>query len=112
MSGFERETNRFQRGFRQILIEVIAGIVISSILGVLIETSTSYVASYMLLVRLATAISTLIFVFFIPFFGTAYTIGWLLGLALMSYSGLVKPYDYLFYLIPLILGWLLRLLRR
>lgn len=108
MSGFEREV---EQGFKQIIIKIVVGIAISAIFEVLIDSGLVS-PSYILLIRLAGAISTLIFVFFIPFFGTGYSIGWLFGLALMSSSGLVKPLDYLFYLVPLIIGWLLRLLRR
>ena len=88
-----------------LLTEIIVGIAISALLEAFINTGLVS-PSYILLIRLAGVI-TLIFVFFVPVFRTSYTIGWLLGLALMSSSGLAKPYDYLLYLIPLIIGWLL-----
>ena len=111
MSGFEREVERFQQGFKQIITKIVVGIVYLPILEAFIDAGVVS-PSYALLIRLASTILTLVLVFFMPFFGIGYTIGWVFGLALMSSSGLVKPLDYLFYLIPLIVGWILRLFRR
>lgn len=111
MSGFEREVERVQQGFKQIITKIVVGIVYLPILEAFIDAGLVS-PSYALLIRLASTIPTLILVFFMPFFGIGYTIGWVFGLALMSSSGLIKPSDYFFYLIPLIIGWLLQFLRR
>ena len=94
MSGIEY-------GFKRAVAEILGGFVTSAILDAFFSTGLIPL-EYVLLFHLVNVLSTVGLAFAMPYWATTtYSIGWLIGLALMYSSGLVGILEVLVYLIPL-----------
>lgn len=99
-----------EHGFLRAILEVVGGF-LTSILMKMMENSGLIPATYLLMFKLITWLSTIIFILVFPYWGTGYLIGWLLGIALLYPSGLLEPLDLVIYfIIPLII-LILRLIK-
>jgi hypothetical protein len=93
---------KFEYGFNRAVKEIIGGLV-SSVFVEAFVSSGLIPPSFMLLFHLSNAIGTLFLILAMPFWATAYILGWLFGLWVMSESGMVNLFDFLAYFIPLLL---------
>jgi len=92
--------SKFEYGFSRAITEIVTGIVLAVVLEAFV-TSGLIPYSYVLLFHLLNVVSTIAFIFAIPYWATSYIIGWLIGLTIMSRSGLIGALDFIIYLIPL-----------
>jgi apolipoprotein N-acyltransferase len=92
--------SKFEYGVKRAISEVLAGIITYAIFSAFLSSGL-IPPGFVLLFHLLNALSTAAFVRAVPFWATAYILGWLFGLGLMCVSGLVSFLDFLVYLVPL-----------
>jgi len=91
--------SKIEYGFRRAITEMVSGIVVAVILQAFVSSGL-IPYSYVLLFHLVNIVSTIALVFAIPYWATSYIIGWLIGLAIMSRSGLIGTLEFVIYFIP------------
>lgn len=87
---------------KTVISEIVGGIAASAILVACVN-SGFLDPSWMLLFHLLNIIGAVSASFTVPYASITYIVGWLFGLGIMSYSGLVGISDLLVYLIPLLI---------
>jgi hypothetical protein len=98
--------SKLEYGFKRAITEIVGGFVSSIVLEAFVNAGLIPVY-YMLLFHILNATGTLVLILAMPYWATTYIIGWLIGLWILSGSGLINGIDYLLYFIPLlfVLGW-------
>ena len=92
-----------QHGFLRAVREIIGGFVMSVALGAFASVGI-IPYYYIVLYKLLNLILTISFILALPYWGTGYLLGWLVGLAIMAQVGLIEPWDFLVYFVfPLII---------
>jgi len=102
---------RAEYGFARAISEVVGGLIISVLLSAFVSTGLIS-SSYLLLFELFNLVLTISFILALPYWGTGYLFGWLLGLAIMSQSGLVGPLDFVIYFVIPFIVLVVRFLKR
>ena len=94
-------SDKFDSGLSHAFTEIVVGLItpifISSIL------STELVPSYFIwFFHLLSIIDMISLIKEMSFWATSYIVGWLFGIIILAYSGLLVIIDFLIYLIPLV----------
>jgi len=88
----------FEEGLKQALVEVIGGIIISVFL-MAIRNSGLVPPSYISLFDLVNLVGSILLVIGMEYWGTGYLVGWLAGIWIMHYSGLVEAWLVILYFV-------------
>lgn len=94
---------RAEHGYRRAFIEVFDGIILGSLinafagLGILPQ-------SYFLYFKLLSFLGLIALILVMPYWGSGYMVGWLIGLYLMAKMGLIGPIEFIIYVgVPFII---------
>jgi len=102
---------RAEYGFARAISEVVGGLIVSVLLSAFVSTGL-IPSSYLLMFELVNLALTIGFILALPYWGTGYLFGWLLGLAIMFQSGLVGPLDFVIYFVIPFIVLIVRFLKR
>lgn len=92
-----------EHGFERAVSEVLIGFALSAFTTSL-ANSGLIPSPYLLTFKLLVLAGAIPFIYALPYWGTGYILGWLLGYAVMLPSGIVDPLDFvIFTAIPLII---------
>jgi hypothetical protein len=110
---------KLEEGFRTAIENVVSGIVIGALISAFLPIlkTFSFVPSYYIslfqLIEVANLVGSILIVFAMEKWGFFYLLGWLLGMWIMSYSGLIEMWLLVLYgivgsvvLVIKILKWL------
>jgi len=88
-------------GFRDAVEGVLAGIILSAILGVIpkLPSVPSYYVGIFQLIEVANLVGSIALVFGMESWGAWYLIGWMFGMWIMSSAGLVESWLFTIYVI-------------
>ena len=101
----------FEKGLREALLEVITGFVASAILLAFINSG--FIPDYYMdLFYLVNLVGTILGIVSMPYLGTSYLFGWLFGMWIMSYSGLIENWVIVLYLVVGLTVLFLKLLKK
>jgi hypothetical protein len=89
--------NGFERGIRRALLEVVNGLVTSTV-SVAFVSSGLLPPFYVALFNLVNAIGTITLIFTMFYWGFTHLLGWLFALLLLLQSGLIGIFDLIVYL--------------
>ncbi len=89
---------RFKHGYKRAITEIITGIVMGILLGTL-ESTGLIPPTYIFLFKLISIIGVVSLILAMPYWGTGYLLGWLLGVFIMMESGLVGILDFIVYFV-------------
>lgn len=93
----------FEHGYKRAVSEIIGGIVTSAMLNAFILTEVID-SSWVLYFKLLNMFGLITLILAMPYWGTIYLLGWLIGLFILSKSGLVGFLDFVIYFgIPLMI---------
>ncbi len=93
---------RFEHGYKRAISEVIESSIAAIILSVFVSQGVLD-QSWLLYFKLLNMLVSIFLILVVPYWGTGYLIGWLFGLWILSQSGLVGFWDFVFYFgIPLV----------
>lgn len=94
--------DKFDYGVNRAIEEIIGGILTSVIVDVVVSTELipSYFIWYFHLLKIASMIGLILTM---PLWATSYIVGWLVGVFIMAYSGLLTFIDVLIYFIPVVI---------
>ena len=96
-----------EHGYKRAISEIISGIVTTIIINTIINISIQEElldASWLLYFKLLNMFTLIALIIAMPYWGTTYLVGWLLGLIIMAQAGLVNIFDFIIYFgIPLII---------
>jgi|YelNatPaOPRAMG01_1025707.scaffolds.fasta_scaffold27027_3 hypothetical protein len=85
-------------GFKRALTEVIMGLVLSYIVSAFVSSGL-IPPQYKLLFDLINVLAIISLIQVVPYWGTAYLLGWLIGMGIMIQSGILEVWEFLIYLI-------------
>lgn len=100
-----------EHGCVRAISETVGGIISGTLLNAFISNGlipSHYIALFKL-ISLLTIISLIIAM---PYWGTGYMIGWLLGIIIMAKSGLISAFDALIYIVIPLVILIVRMIRR
>ena len=93
-------SNKFDSGFNRAFSEIVVGLIIQIIISSFF--SIGLIPSYFIwFFHLLSIIDMLSLIKETSFWATSYVVGWLFGVIILTYSGLLTIIDFLIYLIPL-----------
>ena len=93
--------DKFGNGLNRALSEVIGGILVSIIVSS--SFSTGSFPSYLIwLFHLLNIVDMIILIQKFPYWATSYSVGWLVGVIFLAYTGLLTFLDILINLIPFV----------
>ena len=88
-------------GLNRAFDEIIGGLVISIIISILV--GTGLIPLYLILLfHLINIIDMIVLIKKMPYWATSYSVGWLIGVIILAYTGLLTIIDILINLIPLV----------
>ncbi len=118
-SGFQRSAHKVEGGIRLLLLLIVLGAIISYLGKVFAAVNISlpvnpnqFYSDLLLVVELASIISTISIIIKMPHWGTLYLLGWSVGFLFFWYLGLVNFSDVLIYIIPSTSILIIRLLHK
>ncbi|MCZ7384137.1 MAG: hypothetical protein O8C63_05235 [Candidatus Methanoperedens sp.] len=88
----------FEHGIERIFSEVISGIIATALLTALAPAFQN--SLFVLLFILLNIIISIALIDAMPYWGNGYILGWLVGVIILSNSGLVGIFDFILYIIP------------
>ena len=92
---------KFEFGFKRAFLEVIGGLLAPILLSSFV--STGLIPLYFIwLFHLLSIASIVNLIRAMSYWSTFYIFGWLVGIFLFAYSGLLTIFDFLLYIVPLI----------
>lgn len=93
---------REEHGFKRAISEFISGLIMSTYLDFFANAGL-IPPSLLLTLKALNLVAALAFIMTLPYWGTRYMLGWLLGFIMMIPSGIIDPVDLIIYVgIPLI----------
>ena len=93
--------DKFEEGFNRAISEIVVGLIIPITISSLV--STGLIPYYSILILYLIGIGgTINLIREMSLWATSYIVGWLIGIFILAYSGLLTPIDILLYLIPLV----------
>jgi hypothetical protein len=90
--------SRAEYGLRRAITEVIMGFVTSYIVSALVNSGL-ILPQYKLLFDLMNILAIISLIYVIPYWGTTYLTGWLIGMMIMIQSGLLDAWEFVIYLL-------------
>ncbi len=87
---------RLEYGVKRAISEIVSGIVISSLLNSF-SHSGLLDPSHVILFNILNILGVVALTFAMPYWGSSYLIGWLIGLLIMSQTGLIELWEFLAY---------------
>ena len=100
--------DKFDYGFNRAIDEIIGGILTSIIVSVFVSTGL-IPSSFIWCFQLLNVFGTIILIQKMRYWATSYIFGWLIGVIILTYSGLLAIIDILIYFIPLLVFLVYRL---
>jgi len=101
----------FEYGLRRAISESVSAFVCSSILSAFVNSGlVDY--SFVTVFHLFNVIQTISLAFKVKYWSTFYILGWLFGALIMSSSGLMEGWEYMFYVLLLVIVLIIRFSRK
>jgi|Deesub1362A_J573_1020465.scaffolds.fasta_scaffold00483_30 hypothetical protein len=100
----------FEHGYKRAITEIITGIVMGILLSTL-ESTGLIPPSYIFPFKLTSIIGVVSLILAMPYWGTGYLLGWLLGVFVLMESGLVGIFDFIVYFVAPFAILLIRFMR-
>ena len=88
----------FEYGLKRSITEIVGGFITSAILYAFIRSGFLTTSAFLLL-ELVNILGIIVLIYVMPYWGTTYIIGWLVGLVLLFKAGLVNILNFLIFFI-------------
>ena len=85
----------FEHGIRRAIAEIMGGAITSVVVRVFVETFD--MPSFVLAFKILNLISMLLMIYVMPYWGTSYMLGWILGVLALSRTGFLSAIELLVY---------------